>query len=610
MQALMKTIQSFVSILLFLCCATTFTSCSNSDDLTATTFRTPRTPASDQAELSSLTLSSGTLNPAFAGSATDYSTMFVGTESVTVTPTAAESHATITVNGTAVVSGQASPEIALPFGNSTITIIVRAQDGTTTKTYTLVAHQLAREGYLKASNTDAGDQFGYSVALSGDTLAVGAPHEASAVVGAGDGDQLDNSLPQSGAVYVFTRTNGVWRQAAYLKASNTGAGDLFGWSVALSGDTLAVGAIGESSAATGINGNQADNGAFFSGAIYVFTRINNEWSQQAYLKASNAGASDFFGYSVALSGETLAVGAMKEGSNSTGVNGNQSDNTALESGAVYVFTRSADLWSQQAYLKASNSGTGDRFGWSLSLAGESLAVGATHEQSASTGVNGDQADNSASSSGAVYVFTRAGATWAQEAYLKASNTNAGDNFGSSVAFSGDTLAVGASQEGSVAVGVNGNQTDNGASSSGAVYVFTRAGGAWSQQAYLKASNTEAGDQFGSSVAFNGEVLAVSAPFEDGLGYGVDPGPAAEGSNSASNSGAVYLFTRVGSVWSQQAYVKATNTSANYQFGSSVALSGDSLAVGSTGESASHTGVIDGNSDDTSAPNSGAVYVWR
>ncbi|MEQ1844776.1 MAG: FG-GAP repeat protein, partial [Nitrospira sp.] len=133
---------------------------------------------------------------------------------------------------------------------------------------------------------------------------------------------------------------------------------------------------------------------------------------------------------------------------------------------------------------------------------------------------------------------------------------------------------------------------------------------WSQQAYLKASNTEAGDQFGASVALDGDVLAVSAAFEDGPGYGVNPGPAAEGSNGAVNSGAVYVFVRSNGLWSQQVYAKASNTTTNYQFGSSVALSGDTLAVGSIGESANLTGVIAGNSDDISAPNSGAVYVWR
>ena len=133
-------------------------------------------------------------------------------------------------------------------------------------------------------------------------------------------------------------------QQAYLKASNTGASDLFGLSVALSGDTLAVGAYFEGSAATGIDGNQADNSAVSSGAVYVFTRTGGVWSQQAYLKASNTGGidqfglgGDQFGYSVALSGDTLAVGARNEASAATGVNGNQADNSAPTSGAVYVY---------------------------------------------------------------------------------------------------------------------------------------------------------------------------------------------------------------------------------------------------------------------------------
>lgn len=605
MQALMKTIQSFASILLLVCCVAVLTSCRKSEDLTVTTFRS----SSNQAELSSLTLSSGKLNPAFAGSTTVYTSMFVGTSSVTVTPTAAESHATITVNGTPVASGQASSPITLPFGNSTITIVVRAQDGVTTKTYSVVAHQLTREGYIKASNTGMGDQFGYNVALSGDTLVVGATEEDGSATGV-NGNQADDSVPSSGAVYVFTRTGGVWSQQAYLKASNTMAGARFGRSVALSGDTLAVGASEESSSATGMNGNQADTSATFSGAVYVFTRTNGVWSQQAYLKASNTGADDRFGWSVALLGETLAVGAYQEGSNATGVNGNQVDNSAFASGAVYVFTRAGGLWSQQAYLKASNTGASDLFGYSVSFSTDRLAVGAIHDASAASGINGNQADNSASISGAVYVFTRTGTTWAQEAYLKASNTDAGDNFGYSVALSGDTLAVGASEEDSGATGVNGNQADNNALGSGAVYVFTRTGGVWSQEAYLKASNTGAGDQFGSSVALDGDVLAVGAPYEDSSGFGVNPGAGVEADNSTSNSGAVYLFTRTNGVWSQQTYTKASNTTTNYQFGFSVALSGDTVAVGSTGESASHTGVIDGSSDDTSAPNSGAVYVYR
>jgi hypothetical protein len=136
---------------------------------------------------------------------------------------------------------------------------------------------------------------------------------------------------------VFTRTNGVWSQQAYVKASNTGGNDLFGRSVALSGDRLAVGADGEDSPATGVNGDQTDDSAFESGAVYVFMRTNGVWSQQAYVKASNTGGSDVFGASVALDGDTLAIGAVREDSGATGVNGDQADNSAADSGAVYVY---------------------------------------------------------------------------------------------------------------------------------------------------------------------------------------------------------------------------------------------------------------------------------
>jgi hypothetical protein len=153
------------------------------------------------------------------------------------------------------------------------------------------------------------------------------------------------------------------------------------------------------------------------------------------------------------------------------VNGNQADNSATSSGAAYVFVRSGATWTQQAHLKASNTEAGDQFGTNIAISGDTLVVGASIEGSNATGVNGNQADNSASFSGAAYVFVRSGTSWSQQAYLKASNNEAGDQFGSSVALSGDTLVVGTQGEDSNAVGVNGNQADNSASFSGAVYVF-------------------------------------------------------------------------------------------------------------------------------------------
>ncbi len=347
---------------------------------------------------------------------------------------------------------------------------------------------------------------------------------------------------------MFTRAGGVWSQQAYVKASNTGAQDMFGYSVTLSsdGNTLAVGAYGEASNATGINGNQADNSAASAGAVYVFTRAGGAWSQQAFIKASNTGAGDLFGNSVHVSsdGNTLAVGAVYESSNATGINGNQADDSAAKSGAAYVFTRTAAAWSQQAYVKASNTEAQDNFGMSLALSsdGNTLAVGARSESSNATGINGNQADNSAPYSGAAYVFTRAGGAWSQQTYIKASNTGQGDWFGQSVALSGDgnTLAVGAVEESSNATGINGNQADNSASGSGVVYVFTRAGSAWSQQAYVKASNTGGNDFFGHPLALSGDgnTLAVGGPLEASNATGINGNQA---DNSAQNAGAVYLY---------------------------------------------------------------------
>jgi len=169
----------------------------------------------------------------------------------------------------------------------------------------------------------------------------------------------------------------------------------------------------------------------------------NSIAQEAYLKASNTDASDLFGVSIAVAGDTVIVGAFREDSSATGVDGNQANNSADESGAAYVFVRSGSSWVQQAYLKASNTEEGDTFGSVVAISGNTIVVGASAEDSSTTGVNGLQADNSAPGSGAAYVFVRSGSVWTQQAYLKASNTNMNDAFGFSVAVSGDTVVVGA-----------------------------------------------------------------------------------------------------------------------------------------------------------------------
>jgi len=540
--------------------------------------------------LDDLVLSAGSLDQAFQSTQCVY-TASVGflMTSTTVTPTTSDATSTVSVNGADVVSGSASTAIPLAVGKNTLTVIVTADDGVTTGTYTVTvtresASEFAQQAYIKASNTGDGDQFGYSIALSGDTLAVGAWLE----------DNDDDSLANSGAVYVFIRNGTVWSQQAYIKASNAGDNDRFGNSVALSGDTLAVGAYREQSNATGINGDESDNSLNEAGAVYVFTRSGVTWLQQAYIKPSNTGDGDRFGWSVALSGDTLAVGATGEDSDGS----SQGNNGLSNAGAAYVFTRSGTAWSQQAYIKAFNPDSNDSFGYSVALYGDTLAVGADQEASKGTGVNGgEENDNSLINAGAAYVFTRSGTAWSQQAYIKASNTGSNDVFGWSLALSGDTLAVGAAGEASSASGINGNQNDDSAPYAGAVYVFTRSGSAWSQQAYIKASNSGSNDFFGWSLALTGDVLAVGASREDGS------------NNSLADSGAVYLFIRNGPLWSQQDYVIPTVIDSGYLFGYSVALSGDTLAAGAPGEKSSATG-IDGDASDNSLNGAGAAYVFQ
>jgi len=180
-----------------------------------------------------------------------------------------------------------------------------------------------------------------------------------------NGDQLDNSASESisnavlggtGAAYVFARIDGSWQQQAYLKASNTGESDHFGTALSISadGNTVAVGAYGESSLSTGIDGNQEDNSGHRAGAVYVYTRDSGVWTQQAYVKASNTQEDNYFGRAVSLSadGNTLAVGAHDEKNDSTEIDGDQTQGTTSNTGAIYMYSRQNSLWTQQAYLKA------------------------------------------------------------------------------------------------------------------------------------------------------------------------------------------------------------------------------------------------------------------
>ncbi len=397
--------------------------------------------------------------------------------------------------------------------------------------------------YVKAFNTEPGDFFGAAVALSADgsTLVVGATGEDSNASGI-DGDENDNSDTGAGAVYVYVKDGANWARQAYIKPSNNyvGVGFYFGGALALShdGNTLAVGATGEDSDATLVNGNENSNAAGNAGAVYVYARSGATWEKQAYVKASYTVTSDYFGSSVALSndGNTLAVAAG---------NGDP-DHEGDASGAVYVYSRAGSTWSFVSKIRAPNARANDYFGSSLALAGDgtTLAVGAAGEDSNAVGVDGDKEDDSAESAGAVYVFTRGGAQFDIQAYLKAANTDAQDRFGSSLALSndGNTLVVGAVYEAGNAIGIGdeADWTDNSLPEAGAVYVFTRSGASFSQVAYVKAPNTDEGDRFGSSLALSGDgdLLVVATELEDSGATGIG-GDRAD--NSASTAGAVYLY---------------------------------------------------------------------
>lgn len=470
--------------------------------------------------------------------------------------------------------------------------------------YPITVDPVAQQAYVKASNTGADDRFGYSLAISGDTVVIGAFKEDSNATGV-NGNQADNSATDSGAAYVFVRSGGTWTQQAYLKASNTGAGDQFGYAVAVSGDTIVVGARKEDSSATGVNGNQANESAVNSGAAYLFVRSGTTWTQQAYLKATNTEASDGFGASVAVSGDTVVVGGYlgddlegggvpiytAESSSATGVNGNQADNSAPGSGAAYVFARSGTTWIPQAYLKASNTETFDAFGFSVAISGTTIVVGAPREASNATGVNGTQG-NGCIGSGAAYVFNRTVAgVWVQQAYLKASTVIFDNDFGWSVAISGDTVAVGAPRR---------------AGGLGSAYVFTRdLAGVWSPQTRVQGGSVSY-SYTGWSVAVSGDTLIAGAP----------------GSANFGNPGLAFVYTRnLAGVWTLHSTFVSSNNGALDSFGSAVAIAGDTVlggagslspdyaAGGGAGEASDVTGINSALPDNNNAIASGAAYIF-
>ncbi len=509
-------------------------------------------------------------------------------------------------------------------------IDVQAANSRDWRRHVLAVKSMSWEAYGKPSVVDADDNFGTAIAMDGEVLVVGATGEASCSTGVNSGGAADDGCTASGAAYVFRRTDTTWVQEAYIKASNPNNADLFGSVVAISGDTVAVTALFEDSCATGVKmggdgtGVEADNACTTvgTGAVYVFRRTDGIWKQEAYIKASNttAGAVREFGNSLSLDGDTLAVGVGSESSCASGVKaggdgtGVENDTGCTNGGAVYVFRRANGVWTQEAYVKASNTDAGDWFGAQIALSGDTLVAGARSEDSCATGVKagGDgtgveasNACNGSGGSGAAYVFLRNGSTWQQQAYLKASDTAIGDGFGDYVALRGGTLIV-------AATGRTGNQ--------GALYLFARSGTTWSQEAQIFASNPDANDRFGQGLALSpdGRALAAAANEEDSCAKGLKAkgdGTGVEADNSCAFSGAVYLFVRNGTAWQQQAFLKPSNNASGVEGIQGLALGTSTVVFGKKGDGSCATGFKPGGDGtgvelDTGCSNAGAIHVVR
>lgn len=369
-----------------------------------------------------------------------------------------------------------------------------------------------QQAKLTGSDAAFKDAFGMAVAIDGDTAVIAAPQKTI------------GTNPFQGQVYVFVRSGAAWTEQSKLVASDGTAGDLFGSAVAISGDSLVVGAPMKS---VGVHADQ--------GQAYVFVRSGTSWSEQARLVGSDGAKSDRFGNSVALHGDTVVVGASgkKVGSN-------------YQQGQAYVYTRAGSSWSEQAKLIDNDGNASEVFGYPVSISKDTIAIGAVFKT------------HPTSNLGQVFVYVRSGVSWSEQAKLIASDGAFDDGYGWSVSISEDTIFVGAyGQE----VNMNARQ--------GQVYVYTRSGVLWSEQAKLTASDGEADDSFGIQVALSGSVAVIGAPLKT------------VGANR--RQGQAYVYVRTGAFWTEQAKLAASDGAIQDAFGFALAVSRDTVLAGLAGK---------------------------
>ena len=479
----------------------------------------------------------------------------------TFTITAAEATA-ITLDGTPQTSGTRSARVTLVPGNNQVTVEIQAGD--LTGRYDLVVNRGAsrprQSHYLKPSTAVPHAQFGTAVAFDGARLAVSA---------LGDGTNAGHRID------IYRNDEGTWSLEQSIQPTTVGPSpesSLFGYALALQGEVLVVGAPGD------------DTAAVDSGAVYVFRHsVTNGWREQSFEKPSNLEMGRV-GMAVALDGTTMAVGSAM----------NQ----------VYVYSVTDTLQLVDA-IQPTPVAPQDGFGLSLALAGDTMAIGSPYEESSARGVGGQDADAAAPGSGAAYVYRKSGTRWNLEAFIKAVNSDAGDNFGTRLALDGDSLAVTSWKESSASAT---DPSDNSMPGTGAAYVFQRNDATWSQTAMLKSRTPSRDDRF-FDIQIAGDVLVVTSTGEDSAGVGADGDATNEG---APDAGAALLFVRDGGTWSQRSYLKASNTGAGDAFGNGVGLTRDMVVVGAPLEDSAAMGLDPPDQGDAPAGSpridSGAVYA--
>ncbi len=373
---------------------------------------------------------------------------------------------------------------------------------------------------IMASDGTAGDAFGCAVAIDGDTMLVGA-------------QLADAAGSDSGAVYIFQKQGDSWVEQTKLVASDASSDDRFGYSVSLEGDIAVVGA------------HRDDQAGYRAGAVYVFTRTGDTWTEQAKLIADDAETEDYFGVSTSIYGDTIAVGADYEDG---------------QRGAAYVFVRNGDTWTQQAKLVSSDIAGGDRFAHTLSLYGDTLAVGAH--------TNDDQGSNS----GSAYVFTRQDGSWSQQAKLIPPSGTYEDVFGADLDVYEDTLLI-----------AKPNDRHQGIYT-GSAYVYVRNGDTWSLQQKLTASDASSYDKFGESIALFGDIAVCSRAYYN------------FGSGKVGNA---FVYQRNNGSWNEIHKLSPTDGAVSQHFGGyrCIAVSGNTVVVGAP-------------KDDEKGSDAGSVYVYE